>query len=116
MPSYNPLGILGAGRAGTAFARVAARNDIAVRIASSRTPSQIRYHLMEYAPAAKAVHAEHIAEDAAVIILAVPDEALDAIPPSWFRDQILIDAKIRWENEPLPDWFVDVLATELASY
>lgn len=115
MPSYNPLGILGAGRAGTAFARVAARNDIAVRIASSRTPSQIRYHLMQYAPVAEAVHAEHIAEDVGVIILAVPQEDLDDIPPSWIRDRILIDATNRWENEPLPDWFVAGLANGLSS-
>lgn len=115
MPSYNPLGILGAGRAGTALARLAARNNIAVRIASSRTPSQMRYHLMQYAPVAEAVHAEQIAKDVAVIILAVPQEDLDDIPPSWIRDRILIDATNRWEEEPLPDWFDTGLAEGLSS-
>lgn len=115
MPSYNPLGILGAGRAGTAFARAAVRKHITVRIAATRTPSQLRYHLMQYAPAAEAVYAEDIAQHVDLIILAVPQEDLDDVEPAWVRDRILIDATNRWEEEPLPAWLAAGLASGLSS-
>lgn len=115
MSSFNRIGILGAGRAGTAFARAAARNGIAVQIASTRTPSQMRYHLMQYAPEAEAVVAEEIALGVQLVILAVPQEDLDHVSPGWFDDRILIDATNRWHDEPLPDWFNAGLAAGLSS-
>ena len=115
MSSSSPIGILGAGRAGTAFARAAARAGIEVQIASTRTPSQMRYHLMQYAPQAHAVDAEDIAEGVDIVILAVPQEDLDDVDPEWVAQRIVIDATNRWEDEPLPTWFEKGLASGLSS-
>ena len=115
MSSFSRIGILGAGRAGTAFARAAARAGIEVQIASTRTPSQMRYHLMQYAPQAYAVHAEDIADDVELVILAVPQEDLDDVEPQWLAQRILVDATNRWEEEPLPSWLEHGLATGLSS-
>lgn len=110
MPLFDRIGILGAGRAGTAFARAAARSRIGVQIASTRTPSQMRYHLMQYAPEAQAVQAEDIAQGVELVILAVPQEDLDDVDPMWIEERILVDATNRWEHEPIPDWFETGLA------
>lgn len=115
MSSSRRLGILGAGRAGTAFARAAARAGIAVQIASTRTPAQMRYHLMQYAPQATAVPAAEIADGVDLIILAVPQEDLDDVAPKWVAGKILIDATNRWEDEPLPEWFEHGLQQGLSS-
>lgn len=105
MSSYNRIGILGAGRAGTAIARAAARAGVEVQIASTRSPSQMRYHLLQYAPSATGVHAEDIAAGVDLVILVVPQEDLDDVQPEWISDRILVDATNRWDDEPLPDWF-----------
>lgn len=115
MPSCDRIGILGAGRAGTAFARAAARSNIAVQIASTRTPSQMRYHLLQYAPRAQAITAEDIGQNVDVVILAVPQEDLDAVDPAWLADRIVIDATNRWESEPIPTWLEAGLSTGLSS-
>ena len=115
MPSFDRIGVLGAGRAGTAFARAAARSGIDVQIASTRTPTQMRYHLMQYAPQARAVLAEEVADGVELVILAVPQEDLDDVDPAWFTDRILVDATNRWHDEPLPEWFEEGLASGLSS-
>ncbi len=115
MSSSSRIGILGAGRAGTAFARAAARAGIDVQIASTRTPSQMRYHLMQYAPQARGVLAEDIATGVDLVILAVPQEDLDDVEPAWLAQRIVVDATNRWEDEPLPIWLEEGLASGLSS-
>lgn len=115
MSSTNRIGILGAGRAGTAIARAAARAGVDVQIASTRSPSQMRYHLLQYAPSATAVYPENIADDVDLVILVVPQEDLDDVEPAWIGAKILVDATNRWEEEPLPDWFTAGLDEGLSS-
>lgn len=115
MSSTNRIGILGAGRAGTAIARAAARAGVAVQIASTRSPSQMRYHLLQYAPSATAVYPHGIADGVDLVILVVPQEDLDEVDPEWIGSNILIDATNRWEEEPLPDWFTAGLEEGLSS-
>lgn len=115
MPFDSRIGIIGAGRAGTAIARAAARAGIDVQIASTRSPSQMRYHLLQYAPAATAVRAEDIAVGVELVILVVPQEDLDDVNPEWIDDRILVDATNRWQEEPLPDWFSAGLESGLSS-
>lgn len=115
MSSINRIGILGAGRAGTAIARAAARAGVDVQIASTRSPSQMRYHLLQYAPAAKAVYAHQIAIDVDLVVLVVPQEDLDDVDAAWFGTHILVDATNRWDNEPLPEWFTTGLSAGLSS-
>jgi predicted dinucleotide-binding enzyme len=110
------LGILGAGRAGTALARAARSAGIPVRIAASRPPQALRLHLAQYAPRATAVPAAGIAGspgDASgarpLVVLMVPQEDLDTVDPNWVRGTVLVDATNRWADEPLPGWFEDAL-------
>lgn len=115
MSSIKRIGILGAGRAGTAIARAAARGGVEVQLASTRSPSQMRYHLLQYAPSATGVYAEDIGIDVALIILAVPQEDLGDVDPAWIGTNILIDATNRWEDEPLPGWLMTALDEGLSS-
>ncbi|MGO1184364.1 MAG: NADPH-dependent F420 reductase [Micrococcaceae bacterium] len=98
------LGILGAGRAGTALARVAASCGLDVDIAASRTPAQLKYHLAQYAPRARAIDAEDIGERAQIVVLMVPQEDLDDVDPPSLAGTILVDATNRWQQEPVPRW------------
>ncbi len=122
------LGVLGAGRAGTALARGAHSAGIPVRIAASRPPRALRLHLAQYAPHATAVPAAEIAGDPAgtsrdsgdpgarpLVVLMVPQEDLDAVDPDWVRGTVLVDATNRWADEPLPEWFEDALGRGLSS-
>ncbi len=98
------VGILGAGRAGTALARALASAGIPVRIASTRSPTAMRLHLVQYAPRATAVPAEDIATGVDLVVLMVPQEDLDTVDPDWLADTVLVDATNRWEGEPVPGW------------
>src|SRR5699024_3164352 len=115
MSSIRKIGILGAGRAGTAIARAAARAGVDTQIASTRSPSQMKYHLLQYAPSATAVYAHDIAADVDVVVLVVPQEDLDDVSPDWVGEGILVDATNRWEDEPLPEWFTTALNSGLSS-
>lgn len=98
------LGILGAGRAGTALARIAALTGIDVDIAADRPPLALKYHLAQYAPSARAVDAEQVAENAEIVALMVPQEDLDDVDPASLAGALLVDATNRWHDEPLPSW------------
>ncbi|TDU29514.1 hypothetical protein EDF61_102254 [Arthrobacter sp. JUb115] len=113
--SIKRIGILGAGRAGTALARAAASARIDVRIAGSRPPRMMKYHLTQYASHATAVLAEDIAEDADLVVLMVPQEELDDIDVPSLAGILLVDATNRWEDEPLPDWLETSLEAGLSS-
>lgn len=109
------IGILGAGRAGTALARLAAAKGLDVQIASSRKPSMMKYHLAQYATQAQAISADEVAKDVEVVVLLVPQEELDDVDPQTLAGTILVDATNRWALEPLPDWFEEGLAAGVSS-
>nr|WP_285180228.1 NAD(P)-binding domain-containing protein [Micrococcus terreus]MDK7702406.1 NAD(P)-binding domain-containing protein [Micrococcus terreus] len=120
------VGILGAGRAGTALARALQRAGIPAWIASTRSPTSMRFHLAQYAPRATAVAAEQIGQQTggsgpgrpdglSIVVLMVPQEDLDGVDPGWLDGVLLVDATNRWEDEPLPDWFEDSLQAGLSS-
>ncbi|WP_404291305.1 NADPH-dependent F420 reductase [Glutamicibacter arilaitensis] len=109
------IGILGAGRAGTALARAAATAGIAVNIASSRPVSQMKYHLAQYAPQAQAVPAQDIGAGVDFVVLMVPQEDLDDVAQASLAGLVLLDATNRWQDEPLPDWLEISLRAGLSS-
>ena len=113
--SIKRIGILGAGRAGTALARAAASAGIDVRIAGSRPPQMMKYHLAQYASRATGVRAEDIAQDVDLVVLMVPQEELDDVDVSSLAGTLLVDATNRWEDEPLPDWLEASLDAGLCS-
>lgn len=109
------IGILGAGRAGTALARVAAAEGIQVQIAASRPPRMLKYHLLQYAPQATAVEAAQIAQNVDLVVLMVPQEELDDVDPESLAGVTLVDATNRWVAEELPEWFEKALARGASS-
>ena len=109
------VGILGAGRAGTALARAIARiprlhpGRAAPRVlmAGTRRPSAVQRHLTIHAPEAVAVPAEGLAAEAEVLVVAVPRETLDGVDPLALAGpavRAVVDLTNTWGDEPLPDW------------
>ncbi|WP_159610254.1 NADPH-dependent F420 reductase [Glutamicibacter sp. JC586] len=113
--SIKKIGILGAGRAGTALARAAAAGGIDVNIAGSRPPRMMKYHLAQYAPKAQAVEASEIADDVELVVLMVPQEELDDLNPETLSGILLVDATNRWQDEPIPSWLENALDRGLTS-
>lgn len=102
------VGVLGAGRAGTALARALARiptltpgaSAPVVRLASTAPPRRLRHHLTIYAPLAEAVSAEQLAAQAEVSVLAVPRDALDDVDPAALRGprtRTVVDMTNMWD-------------------
>ena len=66
------IGILGAGRVGTALARLAVKAGFDVRIATAKPPVEIALLLEFTAPGAKAETAADLIAASDIIILALP--------------------------------------------
>ncbi|MDO5493761.1 MAG: NAD(P)-binding domain-containing protein [Nesterenkonia sp.] len=103
------VGVLGAGRAGTAFARALLKAGFEVDIAGTRPPKALRHHLKIYAPGARAVDADEVADRARgqerpLVILAVPQEDLDEVDTHWADGCVMVDATNAWHHEILPTW------------
>ena len=112
------VGILGAGRAGTALARAIARIPRLspgtaaprVMVAGTRRPAAVQRHLTIYAPEAVAVSAEDLAAEAELVVVAVPREALDDVDPLALAGpatRAVVDLTNTWPGEPVPAWLDD---------
>ena len=111
------VGILGAGRAGTALARAIARIPRLspgtaaprVMVAGTRRPAAVQRHLTIYAPKAVAVSAEDLAAEAELVVVAVPREALDVDPLTLAgpATRAVVDMTNTWGDEPVPAWLDD---------
>lgn len=112
------VGILGAGRAGTALARAIARIPRLspgtaaprVMVAGTRRPAAVQRHLTIYAPEAVAVSAEDLAAEAELVVVAVPREALDDVDPLTLAGpatRAVVDLTNTWGDEPVPAWLDD---------
>ena len=108
------VGILGAGRAGTALARALARipqlspgvGVPRVLVAGTRRPSAVQRHLTVYAPQARAVSPDELSR-AEVTVVAVPREALDDVDPAHLAGattRAVVDMTNAWGDEPVPAW------------
>lgn len=109
------VGILGAGRAGTALARAIARiprlrPGVAaprVLMAGTRRPAAVQRHLTIHAPEAVASAADGLAAQAEVLVVAVPREDLDDVDPLALAGpavRAVVDMTNTWGDEPLPVW------------
>lgn len=90
------IGILGAGRVGTAIARRALAAGYQVRIASSRPPSDIALVLQFVAPGAQAATADQVIADSDIIILALPLSKYRSLDPARLSGKIVVDAMNYW--------------------
>jgi predicted dinucleotide-binding enzyme len=101
------LGIVGAGKLGTAIARSAVAAGYDVAISGSGPVDDIALTVDVLAPGARAVTTEEAVRDANIIVLAVPTHRFRELPRDLFDGKILIDVMNYWEP-------VDGLDDELA--
>jgi predicted dinucleotide-binding enzyme len=102
------LGIIGAGKIGTAIARAAVVGGYDVDISGSGDAERIRLIVEVLAPGAHAVTTEEVARFADLIVLAVPMHRFRELPNDLFDGKILVDAMNYWEE-------IDGVDEELAS-
>jgi 8-hydroxy-5-deazaflavin:NADPH oxidoreductase len=92
------LGIVGAGKIGTAIARAAVAGGYDVAISSSGAADRIELIVEVLAPGAHAVTTEEVVLHADLVVLAVPMHRFRTIPNDQFAGKILVDAMNYWEE------------------
>lgn len=90
------IGILGAGRVGTAIARRALAAGYQVRVASSRPASDISLVLQFTAPGAIAANADEVIAAGDIIVLALPLSKYRSLPAEKLVGKIVIDTMNYW--------------------
>lgn len=94
-PKLLSIGILGAGRVGTAVARQALQAGYDVSVATAKPSSEIRLIVDIVAPGARAVEAEE-ASAADVVVIAVPLHKYRTLDPEMLAGKIVIDLMNYW--------------------
>jgi predicted dinucleotide-binding enzyme len=102
------LGIVGAGKIGTAIARAAVASGYDVAISGSGPAERIELIVDVLAPGAHAVTTDDVVRHADLIVLAVPMHRFRGLSRDLFADKILVDAMNYWEE-------VDGVDDELAT-
>jgi predicted dinucleotide-binding enzyme len=97
MTSDLRLGIVGAGKLGTAMARTAIAAGYDVAIAGSGPADDIALTVDVLAPGARAVTTDAVVAHAEIILLAVPTHRFRQLPRDLFDGKIVIDAMNYWQ-------------------
>ncbi len=90
------IGILGAGRVGTAIARRALAAGYEVRVASSRPASDIALVLQFTAPGAVAADADDVIAASDIIVLALPLSKYRSLRPEALAGKVVVDTMNYW--------------------
>ncbi|MGC4174994.1 NADPH-dependent F420 reductase [Demequina sp.] len=100
------VGVLGAGKLGTALARLAVAAGHDVRIAGSGDPKFIALHLSIEAPGAAPVTAAEAIANADLVILAIPLHRLAELDTATLAGHTVVDATNYWSavDGPLPEF------------
>jgi predicted dinucleotide-binding enzyme len=102
------LGIVGAGKIGTAIARAAVAGGYDVAISGSGAADRIELIVEVLAPGAHAITTEDVVRYSELIILAVPMHRFRSLPNDLFAGKILVDAMNYWAE-------IDGIDEELAT-
>jgi len=90
------LGILGAGRVGTALARVALNAGFRVLLTNSRGPESLGLHVSILTPGAVASDLDTIRSEADLVYLALPLGRYASLPRTGWRGKVVIDGMNYW--------------------
>lgn len=90
------IGIIGAGRLGTAIARQSLKAGYEVRISNSRGPQSLELMLGILLPGAIAMTVEDVIDHSDIIILAMPLNKYKTLTPEWLTGKLVIDAMNYW--------------------
>jgi 8-hydroxy-5-deazaflavin:NADPH oxidoreductase len=112
MESKPRIGILGAGRLGTALARRFSLSGYKVTIANSKEPQSLSLILSMLLPGVHADTIPELAKQSDVIILALPSHKYAALDPKLFADKIIIDAMNYW---PPTEGVIEAFSGDLSS-
>jgi predicted dinucleotide-binding enzyme len=92
------LGIVGAGKAGTAIARAAVAGGYDVAISGSGPAERIELIVEVLAPGARALSTDEVVSYADVIVLAIPMHRFRDLRRDLFAGKILVDAMNYWDE------------------
>src|SRR5712692_617532 len=90
------LGIVGAGKAGTAIARAAVAGGYDGAISGSGSAERIDLIVEVLAPGARALTTDEVVRYAGLIVLAIPMHRFRELPRDLFAGKILVDAMNYW--------------------
>jgi predicted dinucleotide-binding enzyme len=97
-PTERHLGIVGAGKAGTAFARAAVAGGYDVGISGSGPAGRIELIVEVLAPGARALSTDEVIRYAGLIVLAIPMHRFQELRRDLFAGKILVDAMNYWDE------------------
>jgi predicted dinucleotide-binding enzyme len=92
------LGIVGAGKAGTAFARAAVAGGYDVAISGSGPADRSELIVEVLAPGSRALTTDEVVAYADLIILAIPMHRIHQLRRDLFAGKVLVDATNYWEE------------------
>jgi predicted dinucleotide-binding enzyme len=92
------LGIVGAGKMGTAIARAAVAGGYDVAISGSGAAERIELIIEVLAPGAHAVTNDDVVHHGDMVVLAVPMHRFHELPRDLFAGMILVDAMNYWQE------------------
>jgi predicted dinucleotide-binding enzyme len=97
-PTDRRLGIVGAGKAGTAIARAGVAGGYDVAISGSGSAERIELIVEVLAPGARALSTDEVVRYAGLIVLAIPMHRFRELPRDLFAGKILVDAMNYWDE------------------